>query len=76
MFYKMAQISNNVHYFEMEVPDEKLDQIRIENEKYLRKHPEVQKMISDFLISLLHDKNDNVLQYAVAFFTTYAGEPE
>lgn len=50
--------------------DEKLDQIRIENEKYLRKHPELNKMISEFMMALLKDKPKEVLPYAVVFFTT------
>ena len=50
--------------------DENLDQIRMENERYLRHHPELKKMISDFMVSLLKDKPKEVLPYAVVFFTS------
>ena len=60
----------------MEVSEDKLDKIRIENEKYLRKHPELHEMISKFMNSLLRDKPTEVLQYAIVFFTTLNTEPE
>ena len=50
--------------------DEKLDQIRIENEKYLRKHPELKTMIFNFMMALLKDKPTEILPYAVFFFTS------
>jgi hypothetical protein len=53
-----------------EFSDEKLDIIRIENERYLRRHPELQKMITDFMIALLKDKPKDVLPYAIVFFTS------
>jgi len=59
-----------------EVTEEKLDQIRIENERYLRKHPELGRMISQFMVSLLRDKPKEVLPYAVVFFTTSQVEEE
>jgi hypothetical protein len=39
-----------------EISHEKLDLIRIENERYLRRHPELKKMIKDFMVALLKDK--------------------
>ncbi|EAY08446.1 hypothetical protein TVAG_355050 [Trichomonas vaginalis G3] len=60
----------------MEVSEEKLDRIRIDNEKYLRKHPELHDMISEFMVALLKDKPQDVLQYAIVFFTSQHTEPE
>jgi hypothetical protein len=59
-----------------EFSDEKLDIIRIENERYLRHHRELQKMITDFMIALLKDKPRDVLPYAVVFFTSSQVEPD
>lgn len=56
--------------------DENLDKIRIENEKYLRRHPELNKMISEFMVALLKDKPNEVLPYAVVFFTSSQVEPD
>lgn len=66
-----------LRYFAMDrdFDDAKLDIIRMENERYLRKHPELQDMISKFMISLLKDKPTDVLQYAIVFFTTAGVEP-
>ena len=60
----------------MEVSEEKLDKIRIENERYLRKHPELHEMISEFMVALLKDKPKDVLQYAIVFFTSSNTEPD
>jgi hypothetical protein len=59
-----------------EISDEKLDKIRMENERYLRRHPELKKMISDFMIALLKDKPKDVLPDAVVFFTSSQVEPD
>jgi hypothetical protein len=56
--------------------DEKLDKIRMENERYLRQHPELGQMISEFMIALLKDKPKEVLPYAVVFFTSSQVEPD
>jgi hypothetical protein len=59
-----------------EISDEKLDIIRMENERYLRRHPELNKMISEFMVALLKDKPNEVLPYAVVFFTSSQVEPD
>ncbi|OHT02467.1 hypothetical protein TRFO_30412 [Tritrichomonas foetus] len=69
-------MSSQVPEIDPELLDEKLDQIRIENEKYLRRHPELNKMISEFMMALLKDKPKEVLPYAVVFFTTSQVEPD
>jgi hypothetical protein len=54
-----------------ELSDEKLDLTRVENERYLRRDPEVKnKMISEFMVGLLKDEPKGVLPYAVVFFTS------
>lgn len=41
------------------------------NEMYLRKHPELNTIISVFLFRVLEEKPDNILQYAGKFFNMY-----
>lgn len=54
----------------MENEEELLDNVRIENERYLRRHPELGAMVKDFMIALLKDKPEDVFQYASVFFTS------
>jgi len=61
---------------EVEIKDETIDQIRIDNERYLRKHPELNEMISKFMIALLKDKPTDVMQYAIVYFTSAHVDPE
>lgn len=42
------------------------------NELYLRKHPELNIMISIFLFRVLEEKPDDLLKYAGNFFDQYA----
>ena len=41
---------------------------RIDNEKYLREHPEIEFIIQQFLVKLLEDQPNNVISYAGNFF--------
>ena len=41
---------------------------RIDNEKYLREHPEIEFIIQQFLVKLLKKKKKNVISYAGNFF--------
>lgn len=41
---------------------------RIDNEKYLREHPEIEFIIQQFLVKLLEDQPQNVLSYAGNYF--------
>lgn len=41
---------------------------RIDNEKYLREHPEIEFIIEQFLIKLLEDQPRNCISYAGTFF--------
>ena len=43
-------------------------ELRIENEKYFRAHPELQSMIQLFFYKVLDDRPDNILAYAGQFF--------
>ena len=40
----------------------------MENEKYLRDHPELNTIISVFLFRVLEERPENVLSYAGKFF--------
>ena len=48
--------------------NEKKVQYRVNNETYLRKHPELQNMISVFLFKVLEEKPRDILQYAGKYF--------
>ena len=41
---------------------------RIQNEKYLRDHPEIEFIIKNFLTKILEDRPQNSIQYAGEFF--------
>lgn len=41
---------------------------RIDNEKYLREHPEIEFIIQQFLVKLLEDQPTNVIHYAGNYF--------
>lgn len=41
---------------------------RVDNEKYLRKHPEIEFILDSFIIKLLEDRPGNTLQYAGEYF--------
>jgi hypothetical protein len=41
---------------------------RIDNEKYLREHPEIEFILHNFLIKLLEDRPINTLKYSGEFF--------
>jgi hypothetical protein len=43
-------------------------ELRIENEKYFRSHPELQSMIQLFIFKVLDDRPENILAYAGQFF--------
>jgi hypothetical protein len=43
-------------------------ELRIENEKYFREHPELASMVQLFIFKVLDDRPDNILQYAGSFF--------
>jgi hypothetical protein len=41
---------------------------RVDNERYLREHPEIQFIIEQFLIKLLEDRPIHTLKYSGEFF--------
>lgn len=41
---------------------------RIDNEKYLREHPEIEFIIQNYLVKLLEDRPSNTLKYSGEFF--------
>jgi hypothetical protein len=43
-------------------------ELRIENEKYFREHPELNAMVQLFIFKVLDDRPDNILAYAGQFF--------
>ena len=55
----------DIHRKEFEM--KKLD-LRIENEKYLREHPEIAVMLKMFMQDVLNDYPENILEYAGSYF--------
>lgn len=47
--------------------------VQLKDEEYLARHPELAGMLREFLASLMDDKPDNVLAYAVRYFTGGGG---
>ena len=43
-------------------------ELRIENEKYFREHPELNAMVQLFIFKVLDDRPENILAYAGQFF--------
>jgi hypothetical protein len=41
---------------------------RVDNEKYLREHPEVEFLLGQYLVKLLEDRPNNTLKYSGEFF--------
>jgi len=56
----------------LKIQKQKMEQIkfhtRIDNEKYLREHPEIEFIIENFLVKLLQDRPDNTLKYSGEYF--------
>ncbi|KAM3135010.1 hypothetical protein pb186bvf_012834 [Paramecium bursaria] len=48
--------------------EKKKVQFRVSNEEYLRKHPELEVMLSVFLFKVLEEKPQDLLAYAGKFF--------
>ena len=43
-------------------------ELRIKNEKYLRAHPEIKGMVTQFIRKVLDDRPESILEYAGTFF--------
>jgi hypothetical protein len=43
--------------------------LRIENERYLRDHPEVKELVNKFLIKVLDQEPDDIKTAAAEYFT-------
>ncbi len=46
--------------------------LRVANETYLREHPELSRMLAEFVAVVVKSKPDNVLECAREFFTSDA----
>jgi len=49
--------------------DQKKVDIQIQNEYYLREHPELRYLIKNFYVELLERKPKDITQFAVSYFT-------
>ena len=52
-----------------QVQRDQLDKLRIENERYMRAHPELNEAVQEFVYAVLRRKPDDVRAFAVDFFT-------
>ncbi len=43
-------------------------ELRIENERYFRQHPEISSLLGLFVRKILDDRPENILEYAGTFF--------
>jgi hypothetical protein len=50
--------------------NEKKVVLRLENEQYLREHPELKQLLNRFFLRALADRPDNVEQFAARWFTS------
>ena len=46
-----------------------LDKLRIENERYMRAHPELNEAVQEFVYAVLKRKPEDVRSFAIDFFT-------
>ena len=53
------------------IVDDKIIEIRMENEEYLRKHPELSILITAFVMKVLDEHPENILECAGEFFDKY-----
>ena len=44
-------------------------ELRLENERYIRAHPELRQLFKHFMAVVLEEKPDNVQEFAANFFT-------
>jgi hypothetical protein len=51
------------------VQRDQLDKLRIENERYMRDHPELNEAVQEFVFSVLKRKPDNVRDFCVEYFS-------
>ena len=47
-------------------------ELRLENEAYIRSHPELRDVTKNFLAEVLRQRPDDVISFAATFFTTAA----
>ena len=52
-----------------------LNKMRIENERYMLKHPELNEAIQEFIISVLKYKPKDVKSFACDYFTRLRQRP-
>eukprot|EP00049_Salpingoeca_infusionum_P011583 m.202162 g.202162 ORF g.202162 m.202162 type:complete len:78 (-) comp14976_c0_seq20:2373-2606(-) len=56
--------------------DDKKIETRIENERYLRNHPEIQSMVNDFVKAVLMQRPDSVETFAADYFERMSAPSE
>ena len=52
---------------QLEIENKKLE-LRMQNERYYREHPEIQTLISVFVRKVLDERPENILEFAGSFF--------
>jgi hypothetical protein len=57
-----------------QVQRDQLDKLRIENERYMRAHPELNEAIQEFVYAVLKRKPDDIRSFAIDFFSKPVAE--
>lgn len=45
-------------------------ELQLANEKYLREHPEIDRLLSGFVDTVLSERPTDILPFAVSYFTS------
>jgi hypothetical protein len=57
-----------------QVQRDQLDKLRIENERYMRAHPELTEAVQEFVYAVLKRKPDDIRSFAIDFFAKPAAD--
>ncbi|GBG30745.1 RIIa domain-containing protein 1 [Hondaea fermentalgiana] len=57
---------------QQEMLNEKKVMLRLENEQYLRDHPELKGMLNKFFLKVLNERPDDIESFAAKYFTDSA----
>ncbi len=65
----MTRRQENTAALQAQMQRDQMDKLRIENERYMKEHPELNEAIQDFVYAVLKRKPDDVRAFAIDFFT-------
>ncbi|GKT36808.1 hypothetical protein ADUPG1_009708 [Aduncisulcus paluster] len=56
--------------------EDREQEVKEEHIKYLEEHPELQQLMSDFLADILVEKPEDVIEFAIQFFSRISGHSD